>query len=175
MYETYKNIPNVTELMYGRLPRSEDVEKGLQTVEKAVGMKPGIAPGTKGYEFAGEIAPAVAGGIKGVTSLYKYGASKLRSPPPLAEVKDLADVGESGFNLLQKTASKLFEARSAEATEKYNTAFTAARNAQAKQNPFATSEQGRALLSQLENDKRIIAGGESFEKGAEKLLVLIDL
>jgi hypothetical protein len=169
MYETYKKIPNVTELMYGRLPRSEDVERGLQTVEKTVGIKPGIVPGTKGYEFAGEIAPAVVGGVKGVTSLYKYGASKLRSPPPLAEVKDLADVGESGFNLLQKTASKLFEARSAEAKEKYNTAFTAARNAQAKQNPFATSGQGRTLLSQLENDKRIIAGGESFEKGAEKI------
>jgi hypothetical protein len=169
MYETYKKIPNVTELMYGRLPRSEDVERGLQTVEKTVGMKPGIAPGTKGYEFAGEIAPAVVGGVQGLRSLYKYGASKLRSPPPVAEVKDLADVGESGFNLLQKTASKLFNARSAEAKEKYDTAFTAARNAQAKQNPFGNSEQGRTLLSQLENDKRVIAGGESFEKGAEKI------
>jgi hypothetical protein len=77
MYETYKKIPNVTELMYGRLPRSEDVERGLQTVEKTVGIKPGIAPGTKGYEFAGEIAPAVAGGLKGLYTLGKYGFGKL--------------------------------------------------------------------------------------------------
>jgi hypothetical protein len=77
MYETYKKIPNVTELMYGRLPRSEDVERGLQTVEKAVNIKPGIAPGTKGYEFAGEVAPAVAGGLKGLYTLGKYGFGKL--------------------------------------------------------------------------------------------------
>ena len=77
MYETYKKIPTASELMYGRLPRSEDVERGLQTVEKAVGIKPGIAPGTKGYEFAGEIAPAVAGGLKGLYTLGKYGFGKL--------------------------------------------------------------------------------------------------
>jgi len=77
MYETYKKIPTASELMYGRLPRSEDVERGLQTVEKAVGIKPGIAPGTKGYEFAGEVAPAVAGGLKGLYTLGKYGFGKL--------------------------------------------------------------------------------------------------
>ena len=77
MYETYKKIPTASELMYGRLPRSEDVERGLQTVEKAVGIKPGITPGTKGYEFAGEIAPAVAGGLKGLYTLGKYGFGKL--------------------------------------------------------------------------------------------------
>lgn len=76
-YETYKKIPTASELMYGRLPRSEDVERGLQTVEKAVGIKPGIALGTKGYEFAGEVAPAVAGGLKGLYTLGKYGFGKL--------------------------------------------------------------------------------------------------
>jgi hypothetical protein len=99
MYETYKKLPSASELMYGRLPRSEDVEKGLQTVEKAVGMKPGIAPGTEGYEFAGEVAPAVAGGLKGLYTLGKYGFGKLST----SGGKELAE------SLKSKTAEQLSE------------------------------------------------------------------
>jgi hypothetical protein len=99
MYETYKKLPSASELMYGRLPRSEDVEKGLQTVEKAVGMKPGIAPGTKGYEFTGEIAPALAGGLKGLYTLGKYGLGKLST----SGGKQLAE------SLKTKTAEQLNE------------------------------------------------------------------
>jgi hypothetical protein len=99
MYETYQKLPSASELMYGRLPRSEDVEKGIQTVEKAVGVKPGITPGTKGYEFTGEIAPALAGGLKGLYTLGKYGLGKLST----SGGKQLAE------SLKTKTAEQLSE------------------------------------------------------------------
>jgi hypothetical protein len=99
MYETYQKLPSASELMFGRLPRSEDVEKGIQTVEKAVGVTPGITPGTKGYEFTGEIAPALAGGLKGLYTLGKYGLGKLST----SGGKQLAE------SLKTKTAEQLSE------------------------------------------------------------------
>jgi hypothetical protein len=117
----------------------------------------------------GTITPDVVSITPGILKAGKYVTGLVRKPEPIAEVKDLADVGEKGFNLLKDKAAKLYEARSAEATTKYDTAFNAARQAQAKGEPFATSPQGRSLIAELENDKRVIAGGQEFEKGSEKV------
>lgn len=133
--------------------------------------------GTEASELLGEIAPAVAGGTQLVKTLGGYGATKasdlakkiFKSPEPIAPIEDLSKVGEKGYKLLQDKATKLYETRSAQATKNYEDAFNVARQAQAKGEPFATSPQGRALISDLEKDKRIIAGGQEFEKGAEKV------
>lgn len=117
----------------------------------------------------GAIAPDVASVAPGAIKAGKYVAGLVKSPEPIAAVKDLAEVGQKGFNLLKDKAAKLYEARSAEAATKYENAFNTARQAQAKGEPFATSQQGRSLISELENDKRILAGGQEFEKGQEKI------
>ena len=110
----------------------------------------------------GSVAPDVLSITPGLLKSGRYVTGLFKTPTPVAEVKDLADVGEKGYKLLQDKAAKLYEARSAEAATNYENAFNAARQAQAKGEPFATSQQGRKLIAELENDKRIIAGGEAF-------------
>ena len=109
-YETYKKIPTASELMYGRLPRSKDVEKGIQTVEKSVGVKPGITPGTEGYEFGGEIAPAVAGGAKALYSGLKYAAGKISTARGTELEKALGTIGTSAETLASKASSAFKQA-----------------------------------------------------------------
>lgn len=130
----------------------------------------------QGIQAAGEFTPlAVAGG-----SLLKKGlglageklggfAQSFKSPKPIADVEGLTSVGEKGFKLLTDKAKKLFDARSAEAEQKYGEAFDAARKAQSQGEPFATSSQGRSLIQSLENEKNIIAGGQKFGVGEEKV------
>ena len=117
----------------------------------------------------GTITPDVAAISPSLYKAGKAGINLLRSPEPLAPIKDLAEVGEKGFKFLKDKASKMFEARSTEAKQKYDAAFNAARQQQAQGNPFALSPQGQNLLAKLEQDKRILAGGKEFEKGGEKI------
>ena len=117
----------------------------------------------------GTITPDVAAISPSLYKAGKAGINLLRSPEPLAPIKDLAEVGEKGFKFLKDKASKMFEARSLEAEQKYDAAFNAARQQQAQGNPFGLSPQGQNLLAKLEQDKRIIAGGKEFEKGGEKI------
>jgi len=117
----------------------------------------------------GTITPDVAAIGPSLYKAGKAGLNLIRSPEPLAPIKDLAEVGEKGFNFLKDKASKMFEARSVEAEQKYDAAFNAARQQQAKGNPFALSQQGQNLLAKLEQDKRVLAGGKEFEKGGEKI------
>lgn len=122
-----------------------------------------------GTSLLGTLTPDILSVTPGLVRGGRYLTGLVKTPPPVAEVKDLAEVGEKGFKLLQDKAAKLYEARSAEAATNYENAFNAARQAQAKGEPFATSPQGRQLLAELENDKRVIAGKETFEKGQEKI------
>lgn len=117
----------------------------------------------------GTLTPDVAAVGPSLVKATKYGVNLLRNPAPLASIKDAAEIGERGFNLLKDKAGKLFESRKLEADTNYKNAFDAARQAQAKGEPFATSTQGRNLIAELENDKRVIAGPKSFEKGEEKI------
>jgi len=119
--------------------------------------------------FLGSLAPDVVALGPSLVRATKYGAGLLRSPEPLATVKDAAEVGEKGFKLLQDKAGKLLKTRQTEADINYENAFNVARQAQAKGEPFAVSPQGRNLIAELENDKRVIAGGKEFEKGEEKI------
>ena len=48
-------------------------------------------------------------------------------------------------------------------------AFNVARVAQSRGEPFATSKAGQELLAKLEQEKRVLAGGQEFEKGQEKI------
>ena len=127
-------------------------------------------------QTGGEIAPAVAAGGSMLAKLGKFGATKatdlarsFRKPAPIAPAEGLDVVGEKGFKLIKDKADKLYTARSTEAQQKYDAAFDAARKAQAKGEPFATSEQGRALLNTLEQEKNILAGGKEFSRGEEKI------
>ena len=122
-----------------------------------------------GTSLLGTLTPDILSVTPGLVKGGRYLTGLIKTPQPVAEVKDLAEVGEKGFKLLQDKASKLYETRSAEASTNYENAFNAARQAQAKGEPFATSTQGRQLLAELENDKRVIAGKETFEKGQEKI------
>jgi len=117
----------------------------------------------------GTIAPDVLAVAPGIKKAGTYVAGLVKNPPPIADIKDLSEIGKKGFDFLKEKAGKLFESRSAEATQKYNAAFDAARKAQAQGQPFGSSRQGQTLLSELENDKRVLAGGETFEKGQEKI------
>lgn len=124
----------------------------------------------------GKYAPDVAAAAPGLISLGKFGytsakdlAASLKKPSPIAEVEGLDVVGEKGFDLVKKKSEKLYDARKAEADQKYTAAYDAARNAQASGQPFATSPQGRALLQSLEQEKSVLAGGEKFARGEEKV------
>jgi hypothetical protein len=158
---------------YGGKAGEKVGEKIPEEVKKATGFtKEERAKERKAQPVAsvlGTLAPDVVSIAPGAIKAGKYAAGFLKSPAPIADIKDLAQVGEKGFDLLKNRAAKLYETRSAEATTKYENAFDAARQAQAKGEPFATSTQGRSLISELENDKRVIAGGETFEKGQEKV------
>jgi len=152
-------------------PTMEEVQKGASSI----GI-PAPAKGTETAQTVGEFAPAAAAGVKGLVGLGKFGATKIgqlakgfKTPEPIAEVKDLSQVGEKGYKVLQDKASKLYDARAQEAEANYNAAFDAARQAQAKGQPFATSPQGQKLLQQLENEKAIIAGGKKFAVGEEQV------
>jgi hypothetical protein len=153
-------------------PTSENVRTGF---EKLGLPKP--AQGTEASLRLGELAPAIAGGAQLAKTLGTYGVTKvgdiaknlIKKPEPIAEVKDLADVGKKGFDLLKDKAAKLFDARRIEANTKYENAFNAARQAQAKGEPFATSQQGRTLIAELQNEKRVIAGNKEFLRGEEKI------
>jgi hypothetical protein len=127
-------------------------------------------------QTAGELAPAIAAGGSALAKYGRLGATKavdlaksLRKPASIAEAEGLDVVGEKGFKLIKDKADKLYTARSTEAEQKYDAAFDAARKAQAKGEPFATSDQGRALLNSLEQEKNVLAGGQQFSRGEEKI------
>ena len=127
-------------------------------------------------QTAGELAPALAAGGSALAKYGRLGASKIadlaksfRAPAPIAEAEGLDVVGKKGFDLIKSKAEKLYQARSTEADQKYNEAFDAARKAQAQGQPFATSEQGKALLNSLEQEKNVLAGGKEFSRGEEKV------
>jgi hypothetical protein len=127
-------------------------------------------------QTGGELFPAVAAGGSALAKYGRLGATKavdlaksLRKPAPIAEAEGLDVVGEKGFKLIKDKADKLYTSRSTEAEQKYNEAFNAARKAQAKGEPFATSDQGRALLNSLEQEKNVLAGGKEFSRGEEKV------
>jgi hypothetical protein len=117
----------------------------------------------------GTLAPDVATLGPGLVKAGRYAASMVKNPLPIADIKDMSEVGKKGFDFLKDKAGKLYEARKLEADTNYENAFNAARQAQAKGEPFATSQQGRTLLAELENDKQVFAGGKKFEKGEEKI------
>lgn len=152
-------------------PTGEQVSRGMAEVGLPEPRKE-----VTGYQTAGEVAPAALALGKGALQLGKFGITKaselarsLRKPEPIAKVEDLAEVGEKGFGLLTKKAEQLYQARKAEAEQKYGEAFNAARAAQATGQPFATSTQGRALIQSLERDKTVPVAGEVFAKGEEKV------
>ena len=124
----------------------------------------------------GKYAPDVAALAPSIYSMGRYGIAKgtdflksLKKPEPVATVEDLSKVGEKGYDLLTKNADKLYQARRAEAEVKYKDAFDAARQSQAKGQPFATSLQGQRLIQQLEKEKTVIAGGQKFGVGEEQV------
>lgn len=85
-------------------------------------------------------------------------------PEPIASPEGLVSIGEKHAQKLTTKAKELFDARSKEAKVNYDNSLKAAREEQAKGNPFATSPQGQALLDSLENDKYQVAGGQKFLK-----------
>jgi hypothetical protein len=130
----------------------------------------------KAAQAGGEYAPLVAASGNLLRKGLGLAGEKLggfvqsfKSPKPIANVEGLTSVGEKGFKLLTDKTKKLFDARSAEAEQKYGEAFDAARKAQAQGEPFATSPQGRSLIQSLENEKNIVAGGQKFGVGEEKV------
>ena len=159
-------------------------EKAGKAIPKPVKEATGFTPEQRAEEkrqmpiasTAGALAPDVAAAAPSLYSLGKFGVTKanelaesLRAPKPIAPAEGLDVVGEKGFKLIQDKAEKLYQARRAEAEQKYNDAFTAARQAQAKGEPFITSKAGKNLIAQLENDKNVIAGREKFGVGEEKV------
>ena len=151
-----------------------------ESVKKAAGFSPEQrAKERKEMPTAstiGKYAPDVAAVAPGLMKLGKFGITSgkelvesFRKPKPIADAEGLDVVGEKGFDLVKKKAEKLYDARKVEADQKYTAAYDAARNAQASGEPFATSPQGRALLQILEQEKNVLAGGEKFARGEEKV------
>jgi hypothetical protein len=159
-------------------------EKLGQAIPSSVKETLGFSPEQRAAEKAaaptasklGSVAPDVAAAAPLIYGMGRYGIAKgtdflksVKKPEPVANVEDLSKVGEKGYDLLQKNADKLYQARRVEAESKYKDAFDAARQAQAKGQPFATSPQGQQLLQQLEREKTIIAGGKKFGVGEEQV------
>ena len=159
-------------------------KKAGQAIPSEVKEKTGFTPEQRKEErrtmpvasTVGGLIPDVAAVAPGAIALTKGAIGKtgelvqsFKSPQPIADVKGLEEVGEKGFDLIKRRAESLFKSRTAEADTKYKDAFNAARIAQAKGEPFATSAPGQKLLADLEAEKNIIAGGQQFEKGSEKV------
>lgn len=159
-------------------------EKASEYIPESVKKATGFDPEQRAKErkemptasTIGKYAPDVAAVAPSLARLTKFGytsakelASSFKKPPPIAEAEGLDVVGEKGFDLVKKKAEKLYEAKKAEAEEKYADAYNTAREAQAKGQPFATSPQGMALLQSLEKEKSVLAGGEKFARGEEKI------
>jgi hypothetical protein len=163
---------------------SKAQEKAGQYVPQQVKEATGFTPEQRAAErkaapkstFVGEVAPDVAAAAPTLYRLGKFGVTKasdlvssLKKPQPFAAEEGLDVVGEKGFKLLKDKFDDLYKARKKEADTKYDDAFKAARDAQAQGNPFATSNQGQALLQDLESQKRVISGGKPFAAGDEQI------
>jgi hypothetical protein len=163
---------------------SKAQEKAGQYVPQQVKEATGFTPEQRAAErkeaptatTIGEIAPDVAAAGPTLARLGKYGYTKasdlvssFKKPQPFAAEEGLDVVGEKGFKLLKDKFDDLYQARKKEAETKYDDAFKAARDAQAQGNPFASSTQGRALIQDLESQKKIISGGKPFLAGEEQI------
>ena len=155
-------------------------EKALESVPEETKAKVGFSKEQRARERTEHpLSTGSAEVITAVPSLLGIGRSVVpaakaignffKSPEGIAKVTDFRDLGEKGFKLLQDKAASLFKARSEEAKDLYDTAYEAARTAQAKGKPFATSKEGQALIDALEKEKTVITGGKEFEKGADKI------
>jgi hypothetical protein len=155
-----------------------------QLVPKSVKEATGFSPEQRTQErkqmptetTIGGLIPDVASIAPSAYKLGKFGITKagelvksLKSPAPIANAEGLDVVGEKGFKLIKDKSEKLFKARQTEANQKYDDAFIAARQAQAKGEPFVTSAPGKALIAELESNKNVIAGGQKFGVGEEKV------
>lgn len=162
--------------MAGKMAQSGAGNLVPESVKQATGFTPEQRRMEKSQypksSLAGTLAPDIVALTPGTIRVGAKAvdiAKSLKAPEPIANVKDLSEVGEKGYNTLSNKASKLYEARKKEADVLYDKAFDEARKAQAKGEPFATSQQGRQLLNDLEKEKTVIAGGQQFEKGQDKI------
>ena len=137
----------------------EDYGKRMEEKAKSAGL--GAALGTT-LGVAGPLA------MKGGKAVGEF-AGSFKKPLPIADVKDLAQIGEKGFQLVSDKAEKKYVTRKTEADKNYDIANNAARKAQAKGEPFAASAPGKTLIDDLEKQKNIIAGSEKFGVGEEKV------
>jgi hypothetical protein len=95
-----------------------------------------------------------------------------KTPEPIAERAGLLSIGEKLESKVKGAAGAGFQKRAAEAENLYENALTTARRKQAQQTSFGLSDEGKAVVAQLEAMKRIAAGDKNFEVAKEKINAL---
>ena len=156
-------------------PTTEEVENVLQVGEKAIGRKPGVDPRYKEYETFGEYALPAVQLAPLATKLVTKGGEKIgellgiKRPELDIKPSTFREMGEKIGTSLESKVNKQFAEKSAEATNNYDAAISAAREAQVKGIPFAQSPQGKAFIDALEKSKTFTKDGQVFEMGEEQI------
>jgi|APCry1669193128_1035447.scaffolds.fasta_scaffold07732_3 hypothetical protein len=112
----------------------------------------------------GPIAEAVGPTLSAGQNLIK----SLKVPNYFGQIPGLQEIGSAIKNTIGDVVNKDYAQRAMMSERNYNAALSEARTKQ-QVNPFATSQEGQALLQSLEKDKYVkLPGGQIFLKGEEQ-------
>lgn len=162
MSEIYEPISQKVKQTIPRVTKPTTEAAGFETIGELAGTP--LSPRTI-VSSAGKVktaAEAMRTGMGGVRDV-------LRAPKPVGDPSGFVAIGEKLEGKVKGEASKLLSAKQTEANTLYDGAINTARIKQAQGEPFALSEPGKTLLNALENQKRILAGGQEFEVGQDKI------
>jgi hypothetical protein len=162
MSEIYEPISQKVKQTIPRVTKPTTEAAGFETIGEFAGTP--LSPRTI-MSSAGKVktaAEAMRTGMGGVRDV-------LRAPKPVGDPSGFVAIGEKLEGKVKGEASKLLSAKQTEANTLYENAKETARIMQAQGQPFARSEFGNSLLNALEGQKRILAGGQEFEVGQDKI------
>jgi hypothetical protein len=129
---------------------------------------------TPGFEAIGEVVgvPVPSRTVAKTAEKVAEVGRAFKTPEPIAERAGLLSIGEKLESKVKGAAGAGFQKRAAEAENLYENALTTARRKQAQQTSFGLSDEGKAVVAQLEAMKRIAAGDKNFEVAKEKINAL---
>lgn len=162
MSEIYEPIVQKVKQTLPRVTTPTTEAAGFEAVGEVAGGP--VSPKTiaSGIGKAKTAAEAMRTGMGGVRDV-------LRAPKPVGDPSGFVSIGEKLESKVKGEASRRLSARQNEANALYEGAKDTARIRQAQGEPFARSDPGRTLLNTLESQKRILAGGQEFEVGQDKI------
>lgn len=167
----------IQELTTGKtsLPTMERIYTPIaETVKRAIPRISKADERTGGFEAIGEVVGVPVPSRATAKAVEKTAETvrAIRAPAPIAERAGLVNIGEKLESKVKGAAGARLEKRAEQAEELYTNALNTARRKQATETSFGLSDQGRAVIQQLEGMKRVAAGDKNFEVAQEKINAL---